>query len=398
MAVFLTVMAIAGVTFNNIISIASKYSRSEESNIEGVVGLEIMRHDIEQMGFGLPWTLLAGSTITYSEAEDTDGKKLNDASSSMPRAFVGLNDSAKFTSDLIGIKATTVGRSKVSQRWTYINYHNYSTASGPVSRPIVWPSGNLQKDNKVIAVRSNFNEEDDDHVLMNDGGTFSFGYSADGGIPTKFLPENDQQMHMVYGIEEKDITPRMPFNRADFFIKVPDASTGGALPAYCEKDSTAVLYKAVVSHTDGSYIYLPLLDCVADMQVVLGWDASEGGKANSVNAYSSMPAADGTVAYATPAGVAADIKKWLTSAQGIREHLKVVKVYILAQEGRRDPRYVSPQTKFIVGKDCRAAETSDIDCGKSFTKEYTLSSNQMNYKWKLYRIIAKPRNLVSNQR
>jgi hypothetical protein len=134
------------------------------------------------------------------------------------------------------------------------------------------------------------------------------------------------------------------------------------------------------------------------MQVVLGWDTSNEGRADSVDAYSSLPGkSDGSVT-ATPAGAAANIKNWLQSPKDLREHLKMVKVYILAQEGKRDPTYTSPKTTYIVGKDCMAAETSDIDCGSSYTRQYSLSTAQQQYHWRLYRIIARPKNLVSNQR
>jgi hypothetical protein len=188
----------------------------------------------------------------------------------------------------------------------------------------------------------------------------------------------------------------MPFNRADFFIKVPDASTKGILPATCEPSGTGVLYKAIVNHSDGSYTYIPLLNCVADMQVVLGWDTSNEGKANNVNAYSSVADSSGAVT-ASPSAAKSDIETWLKSPKGLREHLKIIKVYVLAQEGKRDRSYTYPQASIIVGKDCRAAESTDIDCGSSFTKNYVFTPEQRRYRWKVYRIIARPRNMISNQ-
>ncbi len=34
---------------------------------------------------------------------------------------------------------------------------------------------------------------------------------------------------------------------------------------------TGILYKGTVNHADGLLTELPLLDCVADMQVIFGW-------------------------------------------------------------------------------------------------------------------------------
>lgn len=401
MAVFLVVIAIAGDTFNNIVSLVSKYSKSEETNIEGIVGLEIIRHDLEQMGFGLPWKFLSGSAINYAESVDADAStndhdktgRLDSNENKIPRALVALNNSSSFASDMLGVKATTVGRSIVSQRYTYIPFHNVSTSTGRISRPVVWPAGNLQDNNKVIAIRSNFNNSDDDHILLDKSGDFAFDFKAADAIDEDYLPQNDQETNFIYGVDQS--TLRMPFNRADFFIKVPDASTKGKLPAFCEQSGTGVLYKAWVNHSDGKYTYIPLLDCVADMQVVLGWDTSEGGRANNVDAYSSLPDSAGSVTV-SPSTAKSGIEKWLKSPKDLRGHLKIIKVYILAQEGRRERNYTFPQSSIIVGKDCNNAETSDIDCGSSFTKNYTFTAEQRHYKWKVYRIIAHPRNLASN--
>jgi hypothetical protein len=405
MAVFMVVIAIAAQTFDNILSNSIRYSKSEESNIEGVIGLEVLRHDLEQMGFGLPWLFKTSSTISYNESVDTRGKEFNDATTGVPRAFAGREGFGEYGSDFFAVKASTVGVSKPSQRWTYIPFHNFSTATGRESRPVAYPSLNLQTNDKVIAVRSNFNIESEDHVLIDSSGSFSFAYDTAGGIAAGFLPVTDQETHLIYGIANAGETPRMPFNRADYFVNYSSLGTPRP-PSFCA-EKTGVLYKATIKHSDGTYSYMPLLDCVADMQVVLGWDTSEKGRANSVDAYSSMPAADGTVTASGPAGAASMIKDWLVGVSGdppgqiprnIREHLKVIKVYILAQEGRRDRNYTSPTTTFVVGKDCRSADANDIDCGLSLTRQYTLSAEQQHFRWKLYRLVVRPKNLVSNQR
>ena len=125
------------------------------------------------------------------------------------------------------------------------------------------------------------------------------------------------------------------------------------------------------------------------MQIVLGWDTSDGGLVGSVDAYSSLPnQSDGTVT-ATPSSAAASIQSWLTDAKGVREHLKVVKVYILAQEGKVDPGYTAPSASITVG---------DLSADGFRTKaDYVLTSAQQKYRWKLYKIVVRPKNLVSNQ-
>jgi hypothetical protein len=190
--------------------------------------------------------------------------------------------------------------------------------------------------------------------------------------------------YLVYGVDDSSL--RMPFNRADFFI---GTATSGTVPPFCAP-TTGVLYKATVNHNGGGYTYLPLLDCVADMQVVLGWDTSDSGISGAVDAYSSLPQSSNGSVTATPSSAAASIQGWLTDPKGIREHLKVVKVYILAQEGKFDSRYSAPTTSITVG---------DLLADGFRTKaDYVLSTAQQKYRWKLYRIAVRPKNLVSNQR
>jgi hypothetical protein len=404
MAVFIAVIIIAAQSFDTILSNSIRVNKSEESNIEGIIGLEILRHDLEQMGFGLPWQFKTGTAISYTESVDTKGAELNDAPG-VPRAFAGRDGFGEYGSDFLAVKASTVGVARASQRWTYVPFHNLSTATGRESRPVSWPSLNLQNDDKVIAIRTNFNDETDDHVLVeNSGGTYSFDYKTDGTIDGAFLPETDQQTHLLYGITAAGQTPRMPFNRADYFVNYSSVGTPKP-PSFCA-ENTGVLYKALINHAGGIYSYMPLLDCVADMQVVLGWDTSEKGLANTVDAYTSLPAQDGTVS-SSPAGAGALIKGWLTADSGdpgkvprnIREHLKVIKLYILAQEGRREKTYTFPTSTILVGKECRSAEAGSIDCGASLTRPaYALSAEQRHFRWKLYRLIVRPKNLVSNQR
>ena len=379
MGLFLVVIAIAGKSFNNIYSLSSRFSKSEETNIEGVIGLEVMRHDLEQTGFGLPWGF--GSAITYQEAADGTGATLNDAPSSAPRAFVGVASYSDFAANYFSVKAATVGTTKTSQRWSYIPYHNISTASGRLSQPVLWQTNNLQSGDKVIVVRSDFNDPTDDHLLIVSSGVFSSAYSA--SFAADYLPATDQQTHVIYGIDT--VTPRMPFNRADYFVSA-SATAVGSPPPFCAP-GTGVLYKASVSQLDGSYLYIPLLNCVADMRVVLGWDTSDQGNANSINAYSSVPASDGTLTV-TPAAALSSITGCLATARGIREHLKLVKVYVLAQEGKRDASYTAPSNTIVVGNDDE----------QSLTHVYPLTAAQKQYRWRLYRIIARPKNLLSNQR
>lgn len=418
MGLFVIVMIMASAAFNKIVTQASRTSKSEESNIEGVIGLEVMRHDLELMGAGLPWSwsrrdpAITGSLVncglTYLEATDATGLKLNDAANAnnVPRAFVALNVGA-FNSAYIAIKGATVGRDKAAQRWSYIPFGNYS-ATPRQSRPVTFASNNLQTGNMVLMVNSNPDNPTFDHTLIvepnanpaNPSTAFSVAFNTNNGISDNYLPTDANQTYMVYGLSNSNVPdPRMPFNRADFFIG--QNLGGNTVPPFCAPN-TGVLYKATVNHgssTGGAYNYIPLLDCVADMQVVLGWDSGAHvlAKDSSVVGSSTIPAAynGGVNAVSVSAG---DVQNWLSDPKILREQLKLVTVYILVQDGKIDPNYTYPTDNGyiyykvndpFIGKDSGGAVGPAV-------KRYLLTPEQRKYHWKVYQIVVRPKNIVSN--
>ncbi len=118
----------------------------------------------------------------------------------------------------------------------------------------------------------------------------------------------------------------MPFNRADYYV-----STSVTRPGRCAP-GTGILMKAVVNQLDGGFSgsSLPLLDCVADMQVVTYLDTDLNGQAETPSTGLSVAAGPG-------------------AAQTIRDQLKEVRVYILAHEGQRDTSYTHTQTRYWSG-------------------------------------------------
>jgi prepilin-type N-terminal cleavage/methylation domain-containing protein len=418
---FSLTLMIASLGFQRVIAGSNKYSKMEQSNISGVVGLEIMRHDLEQVGFGLPWgwvTLNASSDpplvpsgLNYSEATDPFGSTLNDAPNGVPRAFVGLSQTGALSTAYFSVKGTTAGRSlagpsnapgsMASQYWTYILYQNYS-ASVRQSRPVKFASNNPSLNDRVLVINSSPNTPSIDRMLVVGPGnsnlaatsppSFYTSFKPDGSTDPNFLPANPNSVYLVYdllGNGDKTTagvtidTPRMPFNRADFFV---DNSN---VPPRCAPGS-GTLYKATVNHgsTGGDYDKIPLLDCVAGMEVVLGWDTSTTVPlTGSVGDYSYLPTTAGGAVSATGSSAAA-VQGWLSDPQGLREHLKLIKVYILAQDGPKDTGYTAPAT----------IEVGDqiADGGLSPKNVKTLTTAQRQYRWKLYRIVVRPKNLVSN--
>jgi prepilin-type N-terminal cleavage/methylation domain-containing protein len=361
MAIFVIVIAITGEAFNQVVKQASQQSKTAESNIEGVLGLEIMRKDIASAGFGLPWSFSAA--ITYGEAADTEdfAKAYNDKPSDIPRAVCGGNnltssDSSELLdgTDYLVIKASNIGMSDAAQRWTYMNYTGMTKP--PTVKPYTWPKDNLVDGSRVIVLRvgltSVFTKE-----LVVGGGSFFTRYNKDG-LPNEFQPTESRIAHYVYGIDgvNASVDLRMPFNRADYFVKDPGVAER---PARCAPN-TGVLYKAMVRHEDGTLTLLPLLDCVADMQVVYLLDTTSNGTMTETDDISTL----------TP--------------QEIREQLKAVRVYILTHEGGKDRYYSYPNATINVGPP---------GIGRNYNLATDIGADYTQYRWKIYFMTVKPENV-----
>lgn len=413
MAVFIVVMMITGDAFKHILTQTLKLGRMEESNIEGVVGLEMMRHDLEQSGFALPfaWHEDADDDVTkrpvYKEALVDPANKLNDAPNSIPRALAFQpysttedETSAKYSGIpgawYLAVKAMSLSRAEGAQKWTYANYSAVTYGSKP---PKIWPSGNFQSGDRVVVLRRTFSSDSYTNRLAydtTDPSSYWTLYSTSGFVPA-FAPRNVNEIVYAYGLGQKNDSIGMPFNRADFFIGRP--ANSARVPTSCAPH-TGILYKASVNQSNGKLNYMPLLDCVADMQVVLGWDLWDknnktDGQDGEIDIWSS-PAEN----IADPATVRitklvdelssddarSKVVEALKDPAKLRTSLKMVKVYLLAQIGKSDSVYTSPD-KFIV------AGTGELALGR----EYTLTDDMRHYRWKVYRIVARPKNLQLTQ-
>jgi len=408
MACFIVILILVGTSFNLILSQSLKLMKSEESNIEGVVGLELLRHDLNLAGYGLS-NDIPQEVSSIGEASVGISMKTNDPFNVPPRPIVILERNfdgcPNFTtdqpddknyhlivcSDYLSIKATNLGASAASQHWTYLTYNAGSGGTASTMTPNIWKNAadNPSNGDAVVVLRKNLSTSTNSSILAHRDGSTSpdFHYTFGSTAFNNMTGESSSPCN-VYGIDS-GATVRMPFNRADYFVAQPFPIT--ATPSLLCAPGTGTLYKATVNQADGKLTYIPLLPCVAGMQVVLGWDYNGDGL---IDTWSN---ADGsTVSDVGGLGVtSAQIQAALSQANNpmsanqpnIWNNLKTVKVYILAQNGRKDLSYKSPSP--IIGGDPGEM---------SLTRSYDIAgSNWSNYRWKLYKIVVNPRNLVSNQ-
>jgi prepilin-type N-terminal cleavage/methylation domain-containing protein len=336
LAIVAVVLTAASTFFIGVVKQYKVQTKITESNVEGILGLELLRQDLESLGYGLAWNNLP----SYSEASSG---VLNDDGAA-PRAVVSIDCTSlgiNNGSDYLVIKSTRVGMDNAAGKWTTLR-------AGEVTRDWGSEEEDLAAGDRVI-VLSPGSSTTDQRVLLTpyDG--------ADFGNLTSFDPDDAFQTNIVYGIGPM-ATTRFPFNRADYYID-------GTTLRHCAP-ITGTLVKRVVRHTDGALDNpLPLLDCVADMQVVYGY---KNNPSDNVVWTSDL-------AGLFPAGP--------NAAADIRSKLVEVRVHILAQSGQRDDSYSYPTTAIPVGSEV-GIHSVDV-------------SAHRNYRWKQYTIVVKPRNLAN---
>jgi|SRR5208283_177193 len=372
MALFVVVLALTSKTFTLILKQSTQQTKQTETQMERIVGLEILRTDIGSAGLGLPWSFR--NTISYNEAvtpaplvcggngsSGLDPSQYNDTPSGVPRAIIGVGGTPGPCingSDYLIIKGTAVGANSSSQNWSYISYGSTVPRTWGVCNDSIDIPGN----DNVIVIEPQHSSTNIKQLVMNGSGSCSTtnvcstAYSCTAFSPN-FAPFNPGEAYLIYDIGPAD-TWGMPFNRADYYISTNTPTYPNLVPSSCAPN-TGVLVKATVSHKDGTMTnLLPLLDCVADMQVVYALDTNGGGV---INSYSD------------------DISGF--TADQIRNQVVEVRLYILSHEGKMDTSYTYPNATVTVGE----FGLGSVD---------NIGTGWKNYRWKVSTIVVKTENLL----
>jgi hypothetical protein len=364
MAIFIVVMIITGSAFNALLSSSTKTSKSVETQITDIIGLEVLRFDIKHAGYGL--TYFFPTAIVYNEAENVpndpvpgiNAANYNDASNP-PRPFRLGNNVGVNGSDYLVVKSTMVSGSATAAKW------NYVTTGGA---PKVWDEAakNLINGEGVIVVDPAPNADpDEQRQLVVTGGV----YGAEVGVDLpSFYPTESDQSYLIFGVDS-GAALKMPFNRADYYIRRPADISQRCAPG------TGILYKSVLSQVaNENFSDIPLFDCVGDIQVVFSL-ATNAPVDNSINSH-----VDGT----------GNNVEGLTLYQ-LASRVKEVRLYILTHEGRSDMTYSFPANPINVGEDFGAGVL-----GRTWTTANMAAifgANWQNYRWKVYTLVVIPNNL-----
>ena len=369
MVVFVFVIAAATAMFIPLMNQFKQQSKIAETATESIVGLEIMRVDIEHAGVGLPKSF-QNNAINYSEAASAPEKAYNDNNTptKVPRAILSGNNVGPLNnSDYLVIKSTVVATNAASQKWTYIRVPLTGPGAG-VTFLKSWPPlptspVNLQAGNRVIVLDGTGGQIGFRQLIMNGTNYFTtFNTAFDANFSPK---SNTGDTYVIYGVDDSSDL-RMPFNRADYFVERPNTN----MPARCAP-GTGILYKATINHSDGKLSRLPLVDCVADMEIIFGLDTDGDGR---IDRYSD----DISVVTQFP-------------PDAISKQVAEVRVYVLAQEGQKDPRYTYPSQTITIPPD---PNDPGAGAGKPFDLKAAIGDPEYTYyRWKVYTLVVKPVNL-----
>lgn len=440
MLIFMFILMISASAFESVIKVSTGLTKSAQTQMEGVVGLEILRKDLNAAGYGLPWsfqttpgTSVTPDIATYLEADlgsdnpviGLSSDDFNDAPRNAtagapipvaPRAVVlgtvpasaakiitGGGKRSNPGTDYLVIKSSVVAFNNSVGRWGYVNYSGNQTANN--SYIAKWNSTEDFADNDVvITLRNTFSGTSQaQHVLaMEDATKFSYRllaknpsgnytppvtalndiiYKPTGNLIDPFGAKINNEKLITYAIKSFNSNPaiddpnhllRMPFNRADYFVRRPTTMAARCNPG------TGVLYKAVIinemgtSNNGGGQTLYPLIDCVGDMQVV--FDMQDPTDANK------------TITQDNLTGL---------NAEAIRTRLKTIRVYLLVQEGGKDMKYTYPVTD--TNNVISVSDERNSSLGRTFSQADMVSyfgADWNKYRWKVYSVVGQPYNLL----
>ncbi len=307
---------------------------------EGPLGLELLRKDLESLGYGLTWNNLVANGIVGASPSFRPERRRT------PRGPSTGSTATRVTvnrSDYLSIKSDRVGMDGAAGKWTTLSSAN-------VKRSWVPATENLQNADYVVVMSAGGLDTTRRSLITS--GTFYTQFSDTAG----FTPAEPYTANLVYGIGAT--VPARPFNRADYFV----SERGGpvALPRRTRRPGEGRGPAQRLRRRDD---LPPLLDCVADIA---------GGllPRHQRRRFVESPIKD--IAAAFPAG--------LLGAANMRDQLREIRVYILAQEGTagRRLRYPDPRSWW-----------ADAAVGNNFNV-----AGSRNYRWKVYTLAVKPANLA----
>lgn len=366
LGVISVLMTLVFISFTDTVRRNVQQSGIAETKIETLVGFDLLRLDLEHAGFGLPWQFQG--TPNYSEPGGALAA-LADSPSAGPRAINSAEASASSlnNSDYLVLRGTNIitDVGNISgQKWGYVGRdaaHAIDVQS-MTSDAFVNTEG-------VIVLRPESSATQFRQLIMS-GATYVTTKAAMAGFAPAPTPNDPNgEKYLVYGLNSTTAVQR-PFNRTDYYVATY-ASIGLLRPEHCEPTKTGVLVKAQLNQIDNNFgTILPIIDCVADFQIVYYLDTNNDGGWDTIANANALTTLD---------------------ADQVRDRVKAVRFYILSHEGGLDRSYTRAGKTINVGD--VAADGATLQGGRNFDLDATIGGNWANYRWKVDSIAATPSNL-----
>lgn len=365
--ILLVLMGLVFYSFIPVMNINTNQVKTAETRMETGSGLDLLRSDLEHAGFGLPWSFPSGGTpAPYIEPAPLD----DDNPVAPPRAIISQEGTGMNGADYLVIKGMSVARNATSQKWGLVGRdasHNVAVQS--------MGSEVFNGTDRVVVLRPSADTSENRQLILN--GVLNNYFARPTALPLdSFAPPgtpNDPngERYLLYGLDGSD--PRRPFNRTDYYINAPPPAPNGlALPGHCAP-GTGTFVKATLNQNNDNFTVMPVVDCVADFQVVYYLDTNGDG------AWDTRDDANGLNGL---------------SAEQIRNQVKFVRCYILSHEGGMDGKYTHLNANILVGE-LLADGSGLVDASTGSNYDLTAhGANWANYRWKVYAIVVTPKNLL----
>ncbi len=425
MAIFSVIMVAIAISFQNIYRGSGQQTKSAATQIEGMVGLEMLRTDIASAGFALPWAFDAMpasylevingtlpmqaadiriTTGAFDNLRDIPNQYPVAGGQNPPRAVVSsrisVTGNAWTGPDYLVLKSALLALDNPSiGKWGLVNYATAGGANMSAIGRVSDPNTDVSptRGDNVITIQSFFDPAGNQTktLKMKADGSFSYIVPNNYQPPdSAFQPGDPTQIFYAYALGNSAALT-MPYNRADYFINY----NASYRPVSCNP-STGVLFKAVAGQ-NGNYtaadgvtkLTYPLMNCVGDFKVVYYLDMNDDGDPGTY--YMDVdPGMAGDSSFGTNEGAGVtifNIQQTLQNPALLRQRLKTVIVYILAHEGQKDTSYQYPVTDpnnvITIGGNGAQKVWTQSQMSAAFGPDW------FNYRWKVYNIPISMTNL-----
>lgn len=324
-----------------------KEYRLAEAEMEFQIGQMVMERDLAMAGYGI--------ADDYSSINPSLSFRVVDATDGNPDALT-----------MVGV---ALGReSRASQAWSYTMVSSAGTPSDYYPFPLPAACQDAREKLRPGADVVVYLNAATGKLLTLPGGATN-GKTGKSWLfpfpPSSANPRPDplQDGIFVYGMQSE---PAGSGAYADNPFYTVGYSLGGTAPSYCAPGSKNLQRSETRMNDSGNS--QPLINCVLDFQVAFGLDTNEDGL---IDCWDNGGAAEAT-------GYPDDV---------LRTRLKQIKVYVLVQQGNKDPAFIAPDA-------IRVGDAGLTSCaGTGVGRSRPLSAAQKNYRWKVIALSVTPRNL-----